>query len=78
MFDGGDCCGTCINFDHCNFCECDGNVTGNGVPNALVGNGICNNETNNIDCNYDGFDCCGLDINQDFCHGNYQKYNRLR
>ena len=78
MFDGGDCCGTCVNFGRCKFCECDGNVTGNGVPNALVANGICNNETNNKDCNYDGFDCCGSDINQDFCHGNYQKYNRLR
>ena len=34
-----------------------GNVT-------LVGNGFCNDETNNADCNYDGGDCCGPDI---FC-----------
>ena len=76
-FDGGDCCGTCVNKHRCADCLCFSSVTGNGVPNALVGNGICNNETNNKDCNYDGFDCCGLDIDQNFCHGNYQKYNRL-
>ena len=75
-FDGGDCCGTCVNKHRCADCLCFSSVTGNGVPNALVGNGVCNNETNNIDCNYDGFDCCGLD--KEFCHGNYQKYNRLR
>ena len=74
-FDGGDCCGTCVNRHRCTECECD--ITGNGVPNALVGNGVCNNETNNVACNYDGFDCCRLGFNQDFCHGNYQKYNRL-
>ena len=25
---------------------------------ALVGNGLCNDETNNADCYYDGGDCC--------------------
>jgi hypothetical protein len=25
---------------------------------ALVGNGFCNDETNNPDCNHDGGDCC--------------------
>ena len=29
---------------------------------ALVGNGFCNDETNNADCNYDGGECCGPDI----------------
>ena len=77
-FDGGDCCGTCINKDHCSNCECLGGITGNGVPNILVGNGVCNEETNNKFCHYDGFDCCGLDFNENFCHGKYQKYNRLR
>ena len=30
---------------------------------ALVGNGFCNNETNNEDCNYDGGDCCTMNAN---------------
>ena len=71
-FDGGDCCGTCVNRDRCSKCECD--ITGNGVPNALVGNGVCNIETNNVACNYDGFDCCSLDSDQEFCHGNLKLY----
>ena len=36
--------------------DCD-NVT-------LVGNGFCNDETNNADCNYDGGDCCGFNSEQ--------------
>merc|ERR1712051_772889 len=31
----------------------------------LVGNGFCNDETNNPDCNYDGGDCCIMDANTD-------------
>ena len=57
-YDGGDCCGSCINIDRCTNCSCLGNITGNGVPNALVGDGNCNNETNTVLCNYDGGDCC--------------------
>ena len=34
---------------------------------ALVGNGFCNDETNNADCNYDGGDCCLININTDSC-----------
>ena len=26
---------------------------------ALLGNGVCNDETNNPECNFDGGDCCG-------------------
>ena len=40
-------------------CECD-------MP-ALVGDGFCNDETNNIDCNYDGGDCCGSCVVDKFC-----------
>ena len=57
-YDGGDCCGSCINTDYCTNCTCIGDVTGNGVPNALVGDGFCNDETNIAGCNYDGGDCC--------------------
>ena len=38
-----------------------------GVVYALVGNGFCNDETNNAACNFDGDDCCGANVNQDHC-----------
>ena len=34
---------------------------------ALVGNGFCNDETNNADCNYDGGDCCFVNANTSAC-----------
>ena len=34
---------------------------------ALVGNGFCNDETNNPDCNYDGGDCCVVNANTTAC-----------
>ena len=37
------------------------------VQAALVGNDICNDETNNIDCNFDGGDCCNRCSNTDQC-----------
>ena len=33
----------------------------------MVGNGFCNDETNNPDCNYDGGDCCVMNANTDSC-----------
>ena len=33
----------------------------------LVGNGLCNNKTNNPDCNYDGGDCCVVNANTTHC-----------
>ena len=59
IFDGGDCCGHCINENHCSECVCLGGVSGNGlISNVLVGNQVCNDETNNSECNFDGGDCC--------------------
>ena len=66
-YDGGDCCGSCINKRYCSKCACHGDVIGNGVPNALVGNSFCNDETNIKPCNYDNGDCCGHDVNSDHC-----------
>ena len=58
-FDGGDCCGPCINTDFCINCSCLSNVIGSAaVPNALIGNGYCNDELNTPGCNFDGGDCC--------------------
>ena len=33
----------------------------------MVGDGMCNDETNNQECYYDGGDCCGSCIITDFC-----------
>ena len=66
-YDGGDCCGSCINTDYCTNCSCIGIVTGNGVPNALVGDGYCNDETNNAACDYDHGECCLSNMNTDYC-----------
>ena len=37
------------------------------VSNNLIGNGVCNDETNNADNSYDGGDCCGYNVNTEFC-----------
>ena len=58
----GDCCGLCLDTDHCANCSCLGNITANGLPNALVGDGHCNDETNTQKCNFNGGDCCGSSI----------------
>ena len=41
------------------------------MPNPLLGDGVCNNNTNTIHCNYDGLDCCQSTMNTDFCHGKF-------
>ena len=33
----------------------------------MIGDGKCNDETNNADCNYDGGDCCLSDIKTSKC-----------
>ena len=80
VYDGGDCCGSCINTDYCTYCTCIGDVTGNGVPNALVGDGHCDDEMNTAECNFDGGDCCGhcaaiavtLQYNAQVAQGSYE------
>ena len=32
-----------------------------------IGDGWCDDVTNNIQCNYDGGDCCGANINTQYC-----------
>ena len=76
MYDGGDCCGSCINMEHCLECACLGNVSSYGNSNAFIGNGVCNDETNTVNCSLDGFDCCGTNVTSDTCtecacHGEY-------
>ena len=59
-YDGGDCCKLIFNLDHCTECICHHQVTCvGGVNHEWVNNGICNDETNNTECNFDGGDCEG-------------------
>ena len=69
-FDGGDCCGTCVNSKYCSECECIGKNSGN-IVNAFLDNGLCEDELNHGDCMFDGFDCCGYDLTND---GDYDDY----
>ena len=39
----------------------------NGTSNALIGDGTCNDETNNEVCNYDGGDCCNRTVVTEYC-----------
>ena len=67
-FDGGDCCGSCIVKSHCSDCLClQPDVDEHNITNALVGDGYCNDDTNNPDCNFDGGDCCGGNVNMQYC-----------
>ena len=67
-YDGGDCCGYSINSEHCTECTCFHQETClAGVTHAFVGDGVCNDETNIEECNYDSGDCCGNSINSEHC-----------
>ena len=67
-YDGGDCCGSPINTNHCSNCTCHHKETcASGVAHPLVGNDICNDETNVEECDFDGGDCCGSCINVNHC-----------
>merc|ERR1712051_1013019 len=65
-FDGGDCCGPCVNREQCSECKCKTGHT-NKITNARVGNGFCNDETNVESCDFDGGDCCGTCVNSKYC-----------
>ena len=34
---------------------------------TLVGNGLCDDETNTLECNFDDGDCCGSNITTTHC-----------
>ena len=40
---------------------CDGNKD-------WIGDGYCDDATNNAECGYDGGDCCGDDVNTEYCN----------
>ena len=51
----------------CSDCKCyhQENCAAGYTPSE-VGDGFCNDETNNADCNHDGGDCC-VNVNRDNC-----------
>ena len=46
------------NTDSCSACACHFLETCIAGYHPLVGDGVCNDETNVAECQYDGFDCC--------------------
>ena len=66
-FDGGDCCGSCINTDYCTSCNCKEGFIGISPPNLFLGDGICNDKYNNKACDFDHGDCCLPDFKRDHC-----------
>merc|ERR1712032_1121118 len=76
-FDGGDCCtksvGGTVKKDYCKECKClDPNPKPSpcGAPD-YKGDGNCDDENNNADCEFDGGDCCtksvGGTVKTDYC-----------
>ena len=42
--------------------------TGCDSPNThWIGDGYCDDETNNAGCNFDAGDCCGITVNTEWC-----------
>ena len=68
QYDGGDCCSPNINTEFCSECICYMKETckASFIP-SLVGDGICHDDTNNDECNYDGGDCCLSNENTEQC-----------
>ena len=67
-YDGGDCCGICVNKEYCSTCAClDTGGLGNGMANSFIGNGYCDDGFNHAECMFDGLDCCGPNVNTDYC-----------
>ena len=66
-YDGGDCCGSCVNKEHCSNCTCLDGGSGNGIANSLIENSFCDDGLNNAECQFDGGDCCVSNVNTDFC-----------
>ena len=56
-YDGGDCCGSCVDKEFCSTCDCLDGGSGNGIANSRIGDGNCNAGLNNAECQFDGGDC---------------------
>ena len=54
-----------MNREKCSECVCKG---GGVSTNAWVGDGFCQDLTNNEECDFDGGDCCGSCVNTKYCN----------
>ena len=67
-YDGGDCCLLIINPEQCSECVCHiKEQCAVGIMHPSVGDGYCQDEFNNAECNYDFGDCCLIPLNTDYC-----------
>ena len=60
-YDGGDCCGTCVNKEYCAegaCCDCQDGGSGNDIAKSWIGNGNCDAGNKKAECQFDGGDCC--------------------
>ena len=75
FFDGGDCCGSNVNTDWCNVCQC---LEEGKCNQDWIADGYCDDTNNNLDCSYDGGDCCGSNVITQHCSNDkkYKKYFR--
>ena len=67
-WDGGDCCGDNIVTIHCSVCQClepgysIKAPDSSGCKDSWRGDGHCDDENNNEECDWDGGDCCGDNV----------------
>ena len=74
IYDGGECCGACINTESCSECFCHQetapaiDLTCCLQPHLwLIELDYCFDATNTANCNFDGGHCCEANANTDFC-----------
>ena len=66
-FDGGDCCGSCVNTEFCIECLCLSEQNSSTGGQIFIGNGYCDDGLNKAECNFDVGDCCNPNANTEFC-----------
>jgi len=71
-WDGGDCCGSDMNYQYCTKCECQDPDQQSGCDGTCAkpnwqGDGNCDMNNNICGCGWDGGDCCGDDKNYQYC-----------
>ena len=62
-FDNGECCGSSANKETCRICACKKD----SCLENKIGDGICNDENNNILCGFDDGDCCLATVDTRYC-----------
>ena len=45
-------------YSTCLECECIAGFSTDDLTNPLIGDGVCNDQINNLECDFDGGDCC--------------------